>query len=115
MKKIALVLLGLGTSVFAAETNVYVELYTQRVLLSEAVLKRQEAETAFTKRRAERAKKLFDSKAMAAEEYERSLADHAKSVAGEDVAKAAIGEAKAMLEVAKSLVQAGQEVPLCRL
>ena len=98
----------------ADESSVYVRLYSKRVEVAKADLRRQEAETRFQAAHFDRMRRLLEKAAISREEYERAEADYKKSLADEDVDRARIGEEEAMLEVVKQLVQGGQPVPLCR-
>jgi multidrug resistance efflux pump len=99
----------------ADESNVYVDLYQERVNLAQAELRRQEAETQFRAKHLNRTRILVVKQAASQEDLDRAEADHKKGLAEEDVARAAIAEAQAMLQVVRSLVRNGQDVPLCRL
>lgn len=94
--------------------NVYVRLYTERVKLAQAEVRREEAETVFQAARLARLRYLLGQNAVSREEFERGEADYKKSVAEVDVLKARVGEEEASLEVVRYLVQNGQPVPLCR-
>src|SRR3989344_6223699 len=58
----------------AAETNVYVRLYDQRVQFAKADVRRQEAETTFQIQRLERARILVEKKVITREEFQRNEA-----------------------------------------
>jgi len=103
-----------SASVFADEASVYVRLYAKRVELAKADLQKQKAETRFQAAHYDRMRRLFEKRAASREEYERAEADYKKSIDGEDVMTAKIGEEEAMLDVVRQLVQSGQPVPLCR-
>jgi len=94
------------------ETDHYVRLYKIRVRYAEAQKQRQLARLAFSKARYERAARLYGSSALSKEEYDQASATYQMNTSLLQEIEARIEDAQVLLELCRSRVAEGKEMPI---
>lgn len=96
-----------------ATDNPYLELYRLRIEQAEANHKRSLALVDLTQARLQRARRLIQSSAISAEEYDTAVSDAAVAAADVELTRKRIDEAKAYYRIIDGLVKRGASIPLC--
>lgn len=97
------------------ENDPLTRMYKNRVKHAEAQKRRIATRVEYARARYERARRLYASHAVSQEEYERTTAWYQTSVAKQDEVAAQLEEATLLLELCRSRLSEGKDMPIIPL